>query len=88
MHSVNYSRALRVNVELENKETGELYGSGTLKIVPFLSPVIKFSFADIKQVIISLKIRVELGQFDQVLFLLGKSYPLLAENKYNSNWLF
>lgn len=36
-----------------NKETGELYGSGTLKIVPFLSPVIKFSFADIKQVIIS-----------------------------------
>ena len=36
-----------------NKEAGELYGSGTLKIVPFLSPVIKFSFADIKQVIIS-----------------------------------
>ena len=24
MHSVNYSRALRVNVELENKETGEV----------------------------------------------------------------
>ena len=36
-----------------NKETGEMYGSGTLKIVPILSPEIKFSFADIKQVIIS-----------------------------------
>ena len=36
-----------------NKETGELYGSGTLKIVPILSLEIKFSFADIKQVIIS-----------------------------------
>ena len=36
-----------------NKETGEMYGSGTLKIVPILSLEIKFSFADIKQVIIS-----------------------------------
>ena len=36
-----------------NKETGEMYGSGTLKIVPILSLEIKFSFEDIKQVIIS-----------------------------------